>query len=41
MNTLYSIIEIEATIVQMPVVHHAAKVGWASLPHCRKAEVIR
>ena len=31
----------EATTVQMPVVRHAAEVGWASLPHSRKAEESR
>ncbi len=31
----------EATTVQMPVVSHAPEVGWASLPHSRKAEESR
>ena len=31
----------EASTVQMPIVRNVTEVGWASLPHSRKAEVSR
>ncbi len=31
----------EATTIQMPMVRHAAEVGWASLPYSRKTEESR